>query len=164
MTAAASRPWLRRLELVDARLAAQATRPSRAGLTEPDAGSGERWEAAQVWAHLAEFPGYWTREVGRILEADPAAGAVPFGRTKTDPGRVAAIAHDRDTGIAELRRRVSAGIATVAATLQAMEDADWGRTGRHPSLGVVGMDGIMQEFLVGHLEEHAAQLEGLDDP
>ncbi|HEY6379823.1 MAG TPA: hypothetical protein VI316_11660 [Candidatus Dormibacteraeota bacterium] len=164
MTAAASGPWLRRLELVDARLAAQAARPSRPGLTDPDPASGERWEAAQVWAHMAEFPGYWTIEVGRILEADPAAGAVPFGRTKTDPDRVAAIARDRNTGIAELHRRVIARIATVAATLRAMEDADWTRTGRHPTLGVLGMERIMQEFLVGHLEEHSAQLEGLANP
>jgi hypothetical protein len=164
MTSPASRPWLHRLDAVTARLDAHARPPRPEGLTDPDPQSGERWEAAQVWAHLAEFPGYWTAEVHRILDADPDLGPVPFGRTKADPARIAAIARDRDVEPAQLYTRVRAGLATIAEALSDMQDDDWRRTGRHPTLGVMGLDRIMQEFLVGHLEEHAGQLDGLSRP
>jgi anti-sigma regulatory factor (Ser/Thr protein kinase) len=100
-------------------------------------------------------------EVRRILDADPEAGSVPFGRTQTDPGRLAAIARDRGADPLQLHRRAREGMATVATLLEAMRDDDWTRTGLHPTLGVMGMDGIMQRFLVGHLEEHADQLDSL---
>ena len=164
MTAAASEPWLARLEAVAGRLETHAAGPRPGGLTAPDPASGERWESTQVWAHLAEFPGYWVGEVRHILAASLDAGPVPFGRTKTDPGRVAAIARDRDLDPAEAHRRVRRGIAAIEELLRRMTGADWARTGRHSSLGIIGMDRIMREFLVGHLEEHATQLDELSRP
>lgn len=164
MTAAASQPWLERLETVAGRLDAHAAAPRPSGLTAPDLPSGERWEAAQVWAHLTEFPGYWVEEVRHILAAHPDAGPVPFGRTKTDPDRVAAIARDRDLHPAEAHRRARQGIALIEEMLRGMTESDWTRRGRHPTLGVMGMERIMQEFLVGHLEEHATQLDELGRP
>jgi hypothetical protein len=159
-----SEPWLARLEAVAGRLDTHAAGPRPGGLTAADPASGERWEAAQVWAHLTEFPGYWVAEVRHILAAPPDVGPVPFGRTKTDPGRVAAIARDRDLDPAEARRRILRGIAAIEEVLRGMTGADWARTGRHPTLGVMGMDRIMREFLVGHLEEHATQLDDLAHP
>ena len=44
--------------------------------SEPDEGTGERWEAGQVWAHLAEFPGFWLDQIRAILAAR-AGGAGP---------------------------------------------------------------------------------------
>ena len=48
------------------------------------------------------------------------------------------------------------------AVLCGMTSLDWGRQGEHPTLGQMGIERILEEFLVGHYEQHAAQLEGLD--
>src|SRR5205085_993163 len=88
---------LARLRAVQARLDEHAAAGAPPGLTEPDPGGTERWEAGQVWAHLAEFPAYWLGQIQHILErrlaGDPEP--VPFGRTKTDAARIAAIERDR---------------------------------------------------------------------
>ncbi len=58
-----------RLGRVERRLADHAARPLPTALTDPDPGAEERWEAGQVWAHLAEFPGYWLDQVRDVLAA-----------------------------------------------------------------------------------------------
>ena len=157
-------PFLDRLARVERRLAEHAARPVPSGLTDPDPGASERWEAGQVWAHLAEFPGYWLDQVRHILvaRADAGAGPIPFGRTKDDPGRLAAIERERRTDPAELLRRVIAQLAELTTTLGALEDEAWAARGLHPRRGEMPLPEIVERFILGHLEEHADQLDGLE--
>jgi hypothetical protein len=97
MTAAEATVDLARLERVRRRLADHAARPLPSGLTDPDPGATERWEAGQVWAHLAEFPAFWLDQITRVLAAPSTGEPVPFGRTKADPGRIEAIERERRT-------------------------------------------------------------------
>ena len=46
-----------------------------AGLTDPEPGTGERWDAGQVWAHLAEFVGFWLAQASHVVERAAAARA-----------------------------------------------------------------------------------------
>ena len=147
--------WLERLDAVEARLHSLAQRELN-GLTSADEQSGERWEAGQVWAHLAEFGDYWLGELDKVL-----AGAAEFGRTKKDPERIAAIERDRNTDRAALVARVDAAIARLRARLVAMTDDDWKKSSHHSTLGDMTIDDQMQHFHVGHYEEHADQLESL---
>ena len=157
---------LTRLAAVERRLAELAARETRPdALTDPDEATGERWEAGQAWAHLAEFPGYWLEQM-RIVVAgyDPAGEPVPFGRVKTDAARLAAIERDRSTDRAALMGRVAAGIAAVAAEVPQVPEEAWSARGVHPTLGVMPLERILERFIVGHLEEHADQLEPLARP
>ncbi|MFN2450939.1 MAG: hypothetical protein ABR541_01140, partial [Candidatus Dormibacteria bacterium] len=86
---------LDRLDRVERRLEQQAERAdSLQGLTAADARSGERWEAGQVFAHLAEFGGYWLEQAEAVVRGYRGE-PVPFGRVATDAQRVAAIERDR---------------------------------------------------------------------
>ena len=147
-----------RIDAVQARLRELASRPS-AGLTSPEPTTGERWEAGQVWGHLAEFPGYWAEQVRSILAS--SRETPPFGRTATDPTRLGGI----DRGLHEPRgalvNRAMEGIATARAYVAGLTDADWSRRGRHPVRGVLDVAQIIEGFVVSHLEEHADQLESL---
>src|SRR6266508_315522 len=156
--------FLDRLARVERRLAEHAARPVPSGLTDPDPGKTERWEAGQVWAHLAEFPGYWLNEVRHMLaeRADGAAEPIPFGRTKEDPGRIAAIERERRTDPGELLRRVTAQLADVTQTLGALDKGDWAARGHHPTRAEQGLREIVERYIVAHLEEHADQLDGLE--
>ncbi len=153
-----------RMERARRRLAGHAAQALPAGLTDPDPGGIERWEAGQVWAHLAEFPAYWIDQVQRVLKAkaDGAAEPIPFGRTKADAGRIAAIERERHTAAAELLRRVNSDLDAVSAALGAMPAAAWDVRGQHPTLGDMPVHRIVDEFVVDHLEEHADQLDGLE--
>ncbi len=157
-------PFLLRLAAAERRLVDHAARPLPAGLTDPDPGASERWEAGQVWAHLAEFPGYWPAQIRRILttRAGGVAGPIPFGRTKADLGRIAAIERERRTDPAELLRRVTSQLAEIGTMLRDLPGDAWTALGQHPALGEMTLPAIVERFIVAHLEEHADQLDGLE--
>lgn len=153
--------FLARLDLVVPRLDAHAGTAAPAGaLTSPDPGGHERWEQGQVWAHLAEIVGYWVPVVEAILGAG-SDEPVPFGRTKADAGRVGAIEDHRHDPVDALHGQLRDDIVGLRALLERMDQADWGRVGAHPKLGDMPMPRIVDFFLVGHLEEHAGQLDEL---
>jgi hypothetical protein len=153
--------FVQRLDAVRERLGALAKRDApRGALTAPDPPTGERWEAGQVWAHLAEFIPYWLGEMDLVIEGS-ATDAVAFGRTKTDPGRIAAVERDRRTDRALLWDRTADDIARLRAFLLGLSASEWEARGLHPTRGEMNVPAILDEFLVGHLEQHAVQLESL---
>lgn len=152
---------LQRLDAVEARLAARASASVHHGaLTEADPGSGERWETGQVWAHLAEFIPYWIEQAQRVVDTF-VEHPVPFGRTKTDQGRLSAIERDRALPLAVLWSDTHSDLEALRRFLQNLDERAWSARGMHPMRGVMGVDRILDEFLVGHLEEHADQLDEL---
>lgn len=151
---------LARMSDAERRLAEHADQPPPSGLTDPDPGGEERWEAGQVWAHLAEFPDYWLRQAERVI-ALPTSEPVPFGRVKTDARRVEAIERDRHADPAALLQRVRGSLAEVSDAVRGWREKDWRRRGVHPTLGEMTVETIVERFIVDHLEEHAEQLDSL---
>lgn len=147
-----------RIDAVETRLAAL-TAPDPGARTEPDPGATETWEGAQVWAHIAEFGDYWMDQID-VLLASPDA-APPFGRVKSDPGRVAAIQAGRARPATEHLQRARAALARLRATVEGFSPDTWARTATHSTLGVLTMERIVEEFLIGHYEQHAAQLDAM---
>lgn len=164
MTGQPATDFAARLARAERRLREHAAQPLPSGLTDPDPGASERWQAGQVWAHLAEFPAYWLDQAQRVLAAERAGTPqpIPFGRTKADAGRIAAIERERHTDPAELLRRVVADLGKVAAALAEMPRPALEVRGLHPTRGEMAVSGIIGEFIVDHLEEHADQLDGLE--
>ncbi|HXA28040.1 MAG TPA: hypothetical protein VN193_04760 [Candidatus Angelobacter sp.] len=155
--------FLSRLDAVEQRLAAHAAHDAATVVgqrTDADPGTGERWEWGQVWAHLAEFLPYWIEQT-RIVIDGHTGEPVAFGRVKSDPVRVAAIARDRQAPIDSLWQRTHRDIASLRTFLSDLPEAAWPARGAHQTLGVMTLPHIVDEFMVGHLEQHAAQLDGL---
>jgi len=151
---------LARLADAERRLAEHAAAPLPEGLSDPDPGAEERWEAGQVWAHLAEFPAYWLGQAERVI-AQPTQAPVPFGRVKTDAGRVEAVERDRHADPAALLARVRASLVDVSNAVRSWDDATWQLRGVHPVRGEMPVERIIERFIVDHLEEHADQLDGI---
>jgi hypothetical protein len=150
--------YLARLDEVGPALARKAV--ALPGLTEPDAASGEQWEAGQVWAHLAEIVPYWIEELRRVLdETNPEP--VLFGRVKGDARRLAAIEAGRHEPVASLADQLASAIEQLRGFLAEVDAqaGGWDRRGLHSKLGEMDVPRAVEEFLVGHLEEHLAQLE-----
>jgi hypothetical protein len=151
---------LARLADAERRLAEHAAAPLPEGLADPDPGAEERWEAGQVWAHLAEFPAYWLAQAQRVI-GQPTQPPVPFGRVKTDSGRLEAIERDRHTDPVALLERVRAALADVSDAARSWNGETWRLRGMHPKLGEMTIERIVEHFIVDHLEEHADQLDAL---
>jgi len=161
VTAGPAEAYLERLEVVRARLdRLAAERPREGALTAPDEPSGERWEWGQVWAHVAEFPAYWMARIREAL-SNPDPAPVRFGRTKADPNRIAAIERDRSTPVDRILVRIHGDLDDLRDLIAEMAPSDWARGVEHRTLGVMDMARTIEEFLIGHLEGHAAQLETL---
>jgi hypothetical protein len=162
MTVGPAEELRERLEAVRVRLERLAERqPAEGSLTAADEPSGEQWEWGQVWAHTAEFPAYWMARLREVFAQSPANDPLPFGRTKADPDRIGAIERDRNVSTHELMVRLRGDLDDLNDLLADMSGTDWSRTVRHQTLGVMDMPRVFEEFFVGHLEAHAAQLEGL---
>jgi hypothetical protein len=156
--------FLERLGVVEARLgAAAATEPAPGALTDADPSSGERWDRGQVWAHLAEFIPFWIEQTRPVISGQPSGAPVRFGRTHTDPERIGAIERDRREPVTELWAATREHIAVLRSFVGDLSPAQWLAVGQHPTRGPMSVSQITEEFLVGHLEQHADQLEGLRD-
>ena len=153
-------PFLVRLDAVEKRLMRDYS-PRSGALTAPDTKTGEQWDAGQVWAHLAEILAYWLKQASMVIAAY-SSRPVPFGRIKSDAGRIAAIAEDRHVSQEVLRERLRVHIAELRTFLQERTETDWLARGQHQTLGVMDLEKIVDEFMVGHLEEHAKQLDDLE--
>ena len=154
------RPFLTRLEHVSLRLQKHGAAPPAAGLTAPDPPSGEQWDWGQVWAHLAEFVPYWTAQIRSILRT-PGSEPPPFGRTKGDQGRIDAIDRDRKRSVSELWSRLQGQLGEFRIFLEELPPEAWSKRGRHPTVGTMDIRRIVDDFVVGHLEAHANQLDEL---
>jgi DinB family protein len=151
---------LSRIDDATDRLAELARREAPSGLTDPEPGGDERWEAGQVWAHIAEFVPYWHDQIESVI-GEYDGTPVPFGRTRTDPDRVAAIEMGRVEPIADTAARTAEASEAARRYLNGLNPVEWSAVGLHPVRGEMDVAQMVEAFLADHLEEHADQLDKL---
>ena len=149
-----------------------ATRAAYAGL-QPRVASGEPWPLAdaygtepeaswgprEVLAHVAEMLPFWLGELERVVEGGAGGGTTPFGRSADDPIRIGSLARDRTLPLRVLFARIDAGLRAWEERLTSLSDDERGRPGLHPRLGEMPASDILERFVVGHSEDHVAQLD-----
>jgi hypothetical protein len=125
----------------------------------PDYGTGPEadWGPREVLAHVNEMLPYWTRQLEGVLAGDVGT-AIPFGRTADDADRLRRIAEDRQRPAGELLDGIDAGLVTALGFVTERTDADLARVGLHPTRGELSVGDSLERFVVGHLEDHVAQL------
>ena len=96
-----------------------------------------------------------------MIRGQASGEPVPFGRTKSDPQRIGVIERDRHEPVADALGDGAGGIAELEGFLGRVNADQWGIRGLHPKLGPMTIDQFVEMFLVGHLEEHAEQLEAM---
>jgi hypothetical protein len=124
-------------------------------LTSPDPSTQERWDLGQVLSHLAELFPYWLEEVHKVVAA---GGQVPFGRVKSTPSRLERIEAGRHEDPGHLLDQMDAGVTQTVSLLQGLSEEELELVGHHQSMGDMTLAQAIDEFLVGHLEQHADQL------
>ncbi len=122
--------------------------------TEPEASWGPR----EVLAHVAEMLAYWHGELERVVEGGADGRAVPFGRVSEDALRIGLIERDRTLPLRVLFDRIDAGLHGWMHRLGSLSEDERARLGEHPRLGEMPAGGILERFVLGHAEDHVAQL------
>lgn len=125
--------------------------------TEPEAA----WSPRELLAHVAEMLPYWLGELERVVDGAPGGAPVPFGRVADDPIRLGFIGRDRTLPLRVLFGRVDAGLRAWEDRLGSLADGEGTRPGQHPRLGEMPASAILDRFVIGHAEDHVAQLEGI---
>ena len=80
---------------------------------------------------------------------------------KTDPARIAAIEQGRHRDVADNLTLTRRNLSALRAYLAGLSALDWRRVGLHSTLGEMDVPRQLQEFHVGHIEQHLDQLDGL---
>ena len=135
----------------------------REGWGEPgpaDDQTGERWDRGNVLGHVAEMLPFWTAQVGQVLGGGAKMGRDEVGMARRRMG----IDSGREAGEDGLLTRVDEGMAGLLSVLAGMRDSDLERPLRFRSTGGERQENLryaVEHMLVGHLEEHLAQLRDL---
>lgn len=111
-------------------------------------------------AHLVEMLPFWLGELERVVDGD-GSGPVPFGRIADDASRIGLIERDRSLPLRVLFDRVEAGLWAWMVRLPTLTATDRERIGLHPRIGEMAVERMAERFILGHTEEHIAQLESI---
>ncbi len=130
---------------------AEAFDPSR--LT--DAPDGE-WSAAQVLAHLGEFPRFFAGELRRWHD-DPST---VIGRTHEHPVRLAAVESPSEA-LDELVVGMRAALTELAAALALLTDDDVEAKTENVKYGTEPLSAFFDRYVIAHKTGHLEQLRAL---
>jgi len=126
-----------------------------------DFGTGPEasWGPREVLAHVAEMLPFWLGEMERVVAGAP--GPTPFGRIADDALRLGIIERDRSLPLPVLFGRIEIGLRDWAARIAALTDEERSAIGLHPRRGDVTAATFLETFVLGHAEDHVAQLEAI---
>ena len=117
---------------------------------------GGEWSAAQVLAHLGEFPCFFAGELRRWRD-DPSA---VIGRTHEHPVRLAAV-ESPAAAIGELIAAMGASLAELAAALEPLTDDDVEAKTENVKYGPEPLSAFFDRYVIGHKAGHLEQLRAL---
>jgi hypothetical protein len=117
-----------------------------------DAPEGE-WSAAQVLAHLGEFPRFFAGELRRWHD-DPTA---VIGRTMEHPVRLAAVESPVEA-LDELITGIRSAFAELAAALDLLGNFDVEAKTENVKYGLEPLSAFFDRYVIGHKAGHLDQL------
>jgi hypothetical protein len=129
-----------------------------AGPTDPSTGEG--WHRGNVLGHVNEMLPFWTDQIRRASEGSGKVGRDQEGATQRRQG----IDQGNATTEGELRLSVDVGIERVLELMEALSSDDLERVvAYHSRAGDrdAQLGELLQLLIVGHLEDHLAQLASL---
>ena len=114
------------------------------------------WSAAQVLAHLGEFPRFFATELRRWRD-DPSA---VVGRTHEHPVRLAAVESPAEA-LGELVAGMRSAFAELAAALDGLSDDDVEAKTENVKYGPEPLSAFFDRYVLGHKAGHLEQLRAL---
>jgi uncharacterized damage-inducible protein DinB len=145
----------RRLERVDAQLAILLRQPEVRQRLRAAPGENE-WSAMQTLGHMAEMIPYWLDHCQRLIAA--TAEPPTFGRTLGAVERLAGVEVGARGDPEELLRVLHEQVQAAARAIREMTVRERSKKGVHVRRGEMTVAEVIEQFIVGHAEEHLAQV------
>lgn len=143
-----------RLEALCAALEAELRQPGVMDrLRQP--GSENEWSAMQTLGHIVEMIPYWMRDCQRIIASDSPP---PFGRGIDAPERLEGVEQAASKNPDELLKQLRSAVTFASADILAISTAERAKKGIHIRKGETSVAEIIETFVVGHAEDHLAQI------
>ena len=114
------------------------------------------WSAAQVLAHLGEFPRFFANELRRWR--DDASAVI--GRTHEHPVRLAAVESPAEV-LGELVAGMRSAFAELAAELETLSDEDVEAKTENVKYGPEPLSAFFDRYVIAHKAGHLDQLRAL---
>jgi hypothetical protein len=115
-----------------------------------------QWSAAQVLAHLGEFPRFFAGELQRWRD-DPSA---VVGRTHEHPVRLAAVESPAQA-LSQLVAAMRLAFTELDGALQALADDDVEAKSENVKYGPEPLSAFFDRYVIGHKASHLDQLRAL---
>ena len=149
-------PQAKRLERVYEEAARLLREPNVASRLRTEPGENE-WSAMQTLGHMTEMIPYWLNHC-RVLIA--ATGEPPsFGRAPGSPERLAGVAHGATAQPDVLLSQLQSEVRAAAGAIRKLSVTERSKRGLHPGRGEMTVADVLESFIVGHAEEHLAQIQ-----
>jgi uncharacterized damage-inducible protein DinB len=117
----------------------------------------DAWSAMETLGHMTEMIPYWLNHC-RVLIA--ATGDPPrFGRTAGSPERLAGVAHGATAKPDALLARLEQEVRAAAGTIRTLSVVERSKRGISSERGEMTVADVVDSFIVGHAEEHLAQVQ-----
>jgi uncharacterized damage-inducible protein DinB len=146
----------RRLERVYAHVVKLLREPAVASRLRAAPGENE-WSAMQTLGHMAEMIPYWLHHCRTLIAA--TGGPPTFGRTAGSPERLAGVAHGATSEPEALLTQLRDEVGSAAAAIRTLSVAERDKRGINPGRGEMTVAQVIESFIVGHAEEHLAQVQ-----
>lgn len=114
----------------------------------------DEWSAAEIVGHMIELEPYWAKVAAAVAQRP---GSVA-GRPTDDPDRLGGPQTGTRLMPREAAERLTAAGNEAADMLRQIPAGDADKTGRRQDGSTMTVRQIVQQLLVGHAREHAAQL------
>ncbi len=147
--------WAQRLQAATDQIAATLRQPEVAQRLRTSPNS-EEWSAMQVLGHVVEIIPYWLSHCQTI--AANTGEPLKFGRTLTDPERLAAVERGALADPEAILGLLHTEVQAAAQAFQRLTPAQLARKGVHVSRGEMTVADIIENFIVSHAEDHLAQV------
>jgi uncharacterized damage-inducible protein DinB len=146
----------RRLEIVAEEITNLLRGPEVAWLLRHAQGVND-WSVMQTMGHMVEMIPYWMNHVNAMV----AAGGSPYrvGRTADSPERLAGIERGATEDPDEILRQLTEEAHSAADAIRRMTAEERSRTAVYVKGGRITVADAIERFIVGHAEEHLAQVQ-----
>jgi hypothetical protein len=146
----------RRLERVYDQVATLWREPGVAARLHTAPGEKE-WSAMQTLGHVTEMIPYWFQHCRTLMAATGEPPA--FGRKTDSPERLAGVSHGAGAKPDVLLGQLEREVRTAAGAIRKLTPAERSKRGIHSSRGPMTVTEVIESFIVGHAEEHLAQVQ-----
>jgi uncharacterized damage-inducible protein DinB len=117
------------------------------------------WSAMQTLGHMTEMIPYWLNHCRTLIAV---TGTPPkFGRTLGSPERLAGVAHGASADPDALLRQLHEEVREAARVIRQLSAAERLKRGISTERGEMTVAQVIESFIVGHAEEHLAQVQSV---